>query len=71
MEYFLTIEDMMEPKTKKDVCAFLGLTGYYRCFIRKYATLAEPHTELTMKNQPEQIIWTPLVEQAFNTLNKP
>ena len=62
---------MMEPKTKKDVCAFLGLTAYYQHFIRNYATLAEPHTELTMKNQPEQIIWTPLVEQAFNTLNKP
>ena len=23
------IQDLMQPKTKKDVCAFLGLTGYY------------------------------------------
>ena len=64
------IQDMMEPKTKKDVCAFLGLTGYYQRFVRNYATLAEPLTELTKKNQPEQIIWTPLVEQAFNTLKQ-
>ena len=34
------------------------------------ATLAEALTELTKKTQPEQIIWTSSVEQAFNTLKQ-
>ena len=64
------IQDMMQPKTKENVCAFLGLTGYYRCFVRNYATLAELLRELTKKNQPEQIILSSSAEQAFNTLKQ-
>ena len=45
------------PKTK-DVRAFLGLTGYYRKFIPKYATLAAPLTELTKKQQPNCLVWS-------------
>ena len=40
-----SIQEMMERKTKKNVCAFLGLTGYYQCFVRSYVALAELLTE--------------------------
>ena len=40
------------PSTKKQVRAFLGLTGYYRRFIPDYATVATPLTDLTKKTAP-------------------
>ena len=38
------------PKTLKELQRFLGLTGYYRHFIEKYADLAAPLTDI-MKRQ--------------------
>ena len=38
------------PKTKKQVCGFLGLTGYYRKFIMNYAEKAAPLMDLTKKD---------------------
>ena len=47
------------PKTKKEVRSFLGLTGYYRCFIKEYASIAVPLTNLTRKKCPEiVVVWT-------------
>ena len=40
------------PSTKKQVRAFLGLTGYYRRFIPDYATVVTPLTDLTKKTAP-------------------
>ena len=55
------------PKTKKEVWSFLGLTGYYRCFIKNYATIAVPLTNLTRKECPE-LVWTEECDKAFNAL---
>ena len=56
------------PQTKKDVRSFHGLTGYYRCFIKDYASLAAPLTDLTKKNHPETVVWSEECSKAFNTL---
>jgi len=39
-----------EPKNVKDIRKFLGLTNYYRRFIKNFAQVARPMNVLTRKN---------------------
>ena len=45
------IQGFSQPTTKKQVRAFLGITGYYRKFIPHYLTLAAPLRDLTTDQQ--------------------
>jgi hypothetical protein len=59
MQYWL------HPKTLKILRGFLGLTGYYRKFVKKYGKIAAPITALLKKNS---FTLTPAASQAFQTL---
>jgi len=37
------------PKTVRDVRKFLGLTNYYRQFVKDFAKIAQPLNNLTKK----------------------
>ncbi len=56
------------PVNKTQVRAFLGLAGYYRCFIPNFSSIACPLSHLTRKGQPEKIVWTPESEAIFQAL---
>ena len=56
------------PKSKKQLRAFLGLSGYYRKFIANYSTIALPLSERTKKDYPDKVEWDETCEQAFNIL---
>ena len=59
---------MHPPKTAKQVSAFLGLTRYYRKFIKNFAKMAKSLTLLT--HQKVKFEWTPLHHTAFVTLKE-
>ena len=66
----LAVEAFPVPKTKSQVRAFLGLTGYYRRFIQDYAETANALTDLTRKNSPNRIVWSPECDKAFTQLKQ-
>jgi len=57
-----------EPKTVTNVRSFLGLTGYYRKYIREYSRLASPLFELTKKDVP--CVWNQDYQWAFDALKR-
>ena len=64
------VRNFATPRTKKEVRAFLGLTGYYRKFIKDFASISAPLSDLTRKNGPNQVEWTPECSAAFNLLKQ-
>ncbi|GBG85964.1 hypothetical protein CBR_g40777 [Chara braunii] len=60
------VRDAPVPTTITQVRAFLGLASYYRKFIKGFAAIAGPLTNLLRKDQP--LIWTSGCDQAFSKL---
>jgi len=57
-----------EPKNVKDVRKFLGLTNYYRRFIKDFAQVARQMNMLTRKDMKWQ--WGKKQQKAFDKLKR-
>ena len=62
------IKQIPVPKSVKNVRSFLGLSGYYRRFIKNYTIISTPLTKLTTNASSKQFLWTPECDVAFKTL---
>ena len=60
------IQMMHPPTTPKQVCAYLGLVGYYRKFIKNFTKIAKSLILLT--RQQVKFEWTPEHQEAFMKL---
>ena len=61
-----SIAKMPIPKNAKQVKQFLGLVGYYRKFIPRFADISRILTKLTHKDQ--EFKWTPECDKCFHML---
>lgn len=59
-----------KPDSIKAVQQFLGLTNYFRKFIKDHATLASPLMSLTKKHTDVKAMWTPLHDECFVALKE-
>ena len=63
-----SISKMPTPKNAKQVKQFLGLVGYYRKFVPRFADISRILTKLTRKN--EEFKWTTECEKCFKLLKE-
>lgn len=62
----VAVQNWPTPVNVKEVRGFLGLSGYYRKFIKHYGIIAKPLIELFKKGV--LFVWTPVTEDAFSIL---
>ena len=62
------VKDWPVPSNIKDVRGFLGLTGYYRRFIKHYSLISRPLTLLLRKGTP--FVWSVTTQETFDLLKK-
>lgn len=58
------VQDWLVPRNLKQLRGFLGLTSYYRKFIKNYGIMTRPLTALLKKGVPFK--WAELQQQAFS-----
>ncbi|CAM8884996.1 unnamed protein product [Rhodiola kirilowii] len=65
LEKFEAIVRWVPPNTVKKLRGFLGLAGYYRRFVRHFASIAAPLIELLRR---DVFVWGSATSKAFETL---
>ena len=62
------IDKLIPPSNVRQLKSFLGLVGFYRRFVRKFASISSPLVRLLAKGVDYK--WTPIQQQAFQDLKE-
>ena len=62
------VEEFPRPKSATEVRSFLGLASYYRRFVKDFASVTKPLTELTKTKGVPKFKWNPDAEAAFQAV---
>ena len=62
------IKHMPVPNSTKEIKQFLGLTGYYRKFVPRFADISRPLTTLMKKDAKFE--WNPACQKSFELLKE-
>ena len=69
-EKLATFQNLERPKTKAQLRRLLGMMGYYRSYVKGFAQIAKPLTDMTRREVPNVIPWNSEQERAFQTLKQ-
>lgn len=64
------VAEHRRPKTKTEIRAFLGFSGYYQHYTENYSHIASPLTDALRKSEPQIVQWNEAKERAFNSLKE-
>lgn len=67
-EKIKAVQSWPTPTDVRQLRGFLGLSGYYRKFIKNYGVMSRPLNDLLKKNT--QFLWTPQLLQCFDNLKQ-
>jgi len=62
------MRDIPEPHTKKLLRSFLGMCGFYRCYILGFSEIALPLTDLTKSKQSHHLKFNEKEQVSFLSL---
>jgi len=70
LERLKAVAEMKPPTTKRQLRQVLGLFSYYRSYVKNFAEIAKPLTDLTGGQKPTILQWGDAEQQAFDSLRR-
>ena len=69
-ERLRAVAEMKPPTTKRQLRQVLGLFSYYRTYVKNFAEIAKPLTDLTAGRKSTTLKWGNAEQQAFDALRR-